>query len=152
MLAAIAYCKNMFLTDNEIRELQERWDIPLHETYIRYQRYLRDNSLMDHDDQLVYAYRILKSKTDFLAYYRKRFRYILVDEAQDTSKVQHAIIRLLAGENGNLFMVGDEDQSIYGFRTAYPEALLNFQKDFPSAKIIVMNRNYRHPIAVYYGE
>ena len=143
MLAAIAYCKNMLLTDNEIRELQERWDIPLHETYIRYQRYLRDNSLMDYDDQLVYAYRILKSKTDFLVYYRKRFRYILVDEAQDTSKVQHAIIRLLAGENGNLFMVGDEDQSIYGFRAAYPEALLTFQKDFPSAKIIVMNRNYR---------
>lgn len=143
MLTAIAYCKNMLLTDDEIQELQERWDIPVHETYIRYQRYLRDNSLMDYDDQLVYAYRILKSKPDFLAYYRKRFQYILVDEAQDTSKVQHAIIQLLAGENGNLFMVGDEDQSIYGFRAAYPEALLNFQHDFPNAKIIVMNHNYR---------
>lgn len=143
MLTAIAYCKNMLLTDEEIQELQERWDIPLHEAYTRYQRQLRDNSLMDYDDQLVYAYRILKSKPDFLAYYRKRFQYILVDEAQDTSKVQHAIIRLLAGENGNLFMVGDEDQSIYGFRAAYPEALMNFQQDFPNAKIIVMNHNYR---------
>ena len=143
MLTAIAYCKNMLLTDDEIQELQERWDIPLFETYTRYQRYLRDNSLMDYDDQLVYAYRILKSKPDFLSDYRNRFQYILVDEAQDTSKVQHAIIRLLAGENGNLFMVGDEDQSIYGFRAAYPEALLNFQLYFPNAKIIVLNHNYR---------
>lgn len=65
-----------------------------------------------------------------------------MDEAQDTSKIQHIIIGLLAGEQGNLFMVGDEDQSIYGFRAAYPEALLNFTKEHPGAKELVMDQNY----------
>ena len=66
------------------------------------------------------------------------YPYICVDEAQDTSKIQHAIIALLASGSENLFMVGDEDQSIYGFRAAYPEALLTFEKNYPDAKVLLM--------------
>ena len=86
---------------------------------------------------------MLKGSKDLLAFYKDRYRYICVDEAQDTSKVQHMIIALLSGDKGNLFMVGDEDQSIYGFRAAYPEALLNFEKEHPGAKVLIMDKNYR---------
>ena len=98
---------------------------------------------MDYDDQMIYAYRMLKGSPQLLDFYRNKYRYICVDEAQDTSKIQHMIISLLAGESGNLFMVGDEDQSIYGFRAAYPEALLNFEKEHKGARVLVMDKNYR---------
>ena len=111
--------------------------------YERYNRYLREQHLMDYDDQMVYALNILRKVPQVLAHFQDLYRYICVDEAQDTSKIQHAIIALLASRDGNLFMVGDEDQSIYGFRAAYPEALLNFEKDHPGAKILMMEQNYR---------
>ena len=139
----ITYCKNMLLTDEEIEGLGNNEGIKLFDIYRKYNQYLRQNRLMDYDDQMIYAYRMLKSSEDLLKMYRNRYRYICVDEAQDTSKIQHLIIGMLAGKDGNLFMVGDEDQSIYGFRAAYPEALLDFEKDHPSAKVLVMDQNYR---------
>ncbi len=141
--ALITYCKNMLLTDDEITEAGEEANIPLLDIYGDYNHYLRSNQLMDYDDQLVYAYRMLKGDPDFLRFYQDRYRYICVDEAQDTSKIQHMIINLLSGTDGNLFLVGDEDQSIYGFRAAYPEALLNFEKNHPKASVLVMDQNYR---------
>ena len=138
----IAYAKNMMLDDEHIRDMKCA-DLPFGDIYAEYRSRLRQNCLMDYDDQLVYALEILKKYPDVLEYYRKKFRYICVDEAQDTSKIQHEIIALLSGKNGNLFMVGDEDQSIYGFRAAYPEALMTFSADHPGAKIIVMNINFR---------
>ena len=98
---------------------------------------------MDYDDQMVYAYRLLKSVPWLLQYYQDTYPYICVDESQDTSKIQHEIIALLAAKNRNLFMVGDEDQSIYGFRAAYPEALLAFEKNYPEAKVLLMEENFR---------
>lgn len=98
---------------------------------------------MDYDDQMIYANNMLNKSPELLKYYRNMYQYICVDEAQDTSKIQHMIINLLAGVNGNLFMVGDEDQSIYGFRAAYPEALLEFKNIHPKAQILVMDKNYR---------
>ena len=139
----ITYCKNMMLENDEIMEIGEREDLPLLEIFERYNQVLRSNRLMDYDDQMIYAYEMLLRDFSLLEYYRNRFRYICVDEAQDTSRIQHEIIALLAGVNGNLFMVGDEDQSIYGFRAAYPEALLNFEKTHSKAKVLVMNLNYR---------
>lgn len=139
----ITYCKNMLLGEKEIRDIGEKENIPLYETYTSYNQYLRSNRLMDYDDQMVYAYRMLRNDSELLDSYRKQFPFICVDEAQDTSKIQHLIIGLLAGTNGNLFMVGDEDQSIYGFRAAYPEALLDFEVNHPNAKVLVMSRNYR---------
>ena len=92
---------------------------------------------------MIYAYRLLKSAPWLLDYYQNLYPYICVDEAQDTSKIQHEIIALLASKNENLFMVGDEDQSIYGFRAAYPEALLSFEKNHKGAKVLLMEDNYR---------
>ncbi|MBQ7658383.1 MAG: ATP-dependent helicase, partial [Butyrivibrio sp.] len=123
--------------------LGEDEGLELLQIYESYNKELKARSLMDYDDQMIYAYRMLKGSKDLLEFYRDKYRYICVDEAQDTSKVQHMIIALLSGEKGNLFMVGDEDQSIYGFRAAYPEALLHFEKEHPGAKVLVMNRNYR---------
>ena len=84
---------------------------------------------MDYDDQMTYTCSILHSSKEMLSALRRQYPYICVDEAQDTSKIQHKIISLIAGDTGNLFMVGDEDQSIYGFRAAYPKALLDFEND-----------------------
>lgn len=80
---------------------------------------------------------------NFWHIFRTCILYICVDEAQDTSKIQHAIIALLASKTKNLFMVGDEDQSIYGFRAAYPEALLSFETHYPGAKVLLMEENFR---------
>lgn len=139
----ITYCKNMYFRPEEIEELGREAEIDLLRIYEIYNNELKKRSLMDYDDQMLYAYRILKGSPVVLDHYRKKYQYICVDEAQDTSKIQHMIISLLAGENGNLFMVGDEDQSIYGFRAAYPEALLNFEKDHINAKVLIMDKNYR---------
>jgi DNA helicase-2/ATP-dependent DNA helicase PcrA len=139
----ITYCKNMMLDTDEIKTLGEDEGLDLLAMYESYNRELKARSLMDYDDQMIYAYRMLKGSKELLAFYRDRYRYICVDEAQDTSKIQHMIIALLSGDNGNLFMVGDEDQSIYGFRAAYPEALLNFEKDHPGARVLIMDKNYR---------
>nr|WP_297707780.1 ATP-dependent helicase [uncultured Butyrivibrio sp.] len=139
----ITYCKNMCLTEKEIQKLGKDQQIDLFKIYEAYNNELKSRSLMDYDDQMIYAYRMLKGSKELLSYYQNEYRYICVDEAQDTSKIQHMIISLLSGEKGNLFMVGDEDQSIYGFRAAYPDALLNFEKDHPGAKVLVMDTNYR---------
>ena len=96
------------------------------ELYTRYCAALREARQMDYDDQMAYALAILRKRPEILAEFQEHYPYLCVDESQDTSRVQHAIIELLAQKAGNLFMVGDEDQSIYGFRAAYPEALLRF--------------------------
>ena len=98
---------------------------------------------MDYDDQMVYAHTKLVKYPRILKFFSDKFKFICVVEAQDTSKIQHRIIKLLTAENGNIFMVGDEDQSIYGFRAAYPEALVNFEKEYKNAKVLLMEKNYR---------
>ena len=138
---AITYIKNMMMSEEQILEIEE--DYPhLSKMYFAYQSALEKQYQMDFDDQMVYALRILREDSDTLNALRQRYRYICVDEAQDTSRIQHEIIRLLASGN-NLFMVGDEDQSIYGFRAAYPKALLNFRYDYLNPYILRMERNYR---------
>ena len=139
----ITYIKNMMLNEEELQKLEEESDIRIAEIYREYCRQMREQKLMDYDDQMLYAYNMLRKDPDVLAYFQNRYPYICVDEAQDTSKIQHAIIALLAAGTGNLFMVGDEDQSIYGFRAAYPEALLSFEKNHPGAKVLLMEENFR---------
>ena len=139
----ITYAKNMMLSDDGIRELDKSTGLPISKIYRAYCDAMREQRLMDYDDQMVYAYRILKKYPRLLQSVRNTYRYICVDEAQDTSRIQHEIIRLLAGKHGNLFMVGDEDQSIYGFRAAYPEALLSFERDHEGARVLLMEENFR---------
>lgn len=139
----ITYIKNSCLTREEIQELEEICEYKISALYQAYCGEMRRQGLMDYDDQMTYALNILRKSPETLDFFRRQYPYICVDEAQDTSKIQHAIIALLAGERGNLFMVGDEDQSIYGFRAAYPEALLSFEKDHPGAKVLLMEENFR---------
>ena len=139
----ITYIKNMMLNEEELQKLEEESDIRIAGIYREYCRQMREQKMMDYDDQMLYAYNILRKDPGVLAYFQNRYPYICVDEAQDTSKIQHAIIALLAAGTGNLFMVGDEDQSIYGFRAAYPEALLSFEKKHSGAKVLLMEENFR---------
>lgn len=139
---AITYIKNMMLTAEEIREM----DIGVGhfpELYAAYCKTLRDRKQMDFDDQMQYALTILQRVPAVLEHFQEQYRYLCVDESQDTSRIQHEIIRLLAKKYGNLFMVGDEDQSIYGFRAAYPEALVEFEQLYPEGRVLVMEENYR---------
>lgn len=139
----LTYIKNMMLNEEELQKLEEESDIRIAGIYREYCRQMREQKMMDYDDQMLYAYNMLRKDPGVLAYFQNRYPYICVDEAQDTSKIQHAIIALLADGTGNLFMVGDEDQSIYGFRAACPEALLSFEKKHPGAKVLLMEENFR---------
>ena len=144
--SAITYIKNMMLTEEQIRELEA--DYPhLSKMCAAYQEALEQQRQRDFDDQMVFALEILRNNSDVVAALRARYKYLCVDEAQDTSKIQHEIIRVLA-EGNNLFMVGDEDQSIYGFRAAYPKALLNFRYSYLNPYILRMERNYRSTVQI----
>jgi len=138
----LVYCRNMILPADEIKKIKVG-ETDFYEFFTRYRDYKNSNRIMDYDDQLEFALKILVKNPDILGYYQNKFRYISIDEAQDTSKIQHMIIRLLAGKYRNIFMVGDEDQSIYGFRAAYPQALLEFKKIYPEGEILLMEKNYR---------
>ena len=142
LLSHLSLIKNSMLTQGEVKELDS--DIPrLWELYEAYNAVKRSKNLMDFDDMLSYAYTALRKFPQLLENYRSKFLYLCVDEAQDTSRLQHEIIRLLAAPRNNLFMVGDEDQSIYRFRGAHPQTLLDFPKLYPGAKILKMEENFR---------
>lgn len=111
--------------------------------YTAYQRELTENDAMDFDDLLLYACRLLSSEPDVLEKYRGRFRYIMVDEYQDTNRLQYLIVRLLAKEHENICVVGDDDQCIYEWRGADIRNILDFEKDFPHAKVVKLEQNYR---------
>lgn len=111
--------------------------------YEKYEKHLRANNALDFDDLLLETLRLLKRDKEALDYLSEKFRYILVDEFQDTNSVQYGIIKLLASKHRNLFAVGDDDQSIYGWRGAEIENILSFDKDYPDAKIYKLERNYR---------
>lgn len=143
----ITYCKNQMLREEEIHSYQvQGMDFPA--VYFEYQDYLRRSRWMDFDDQMVFAYQVFRQYPEILARFQDRWPYLCVDEAQDTSKIQHAILQLLAKKHRNLFLVGDEDQSIYGFRAAWPQALLDFQRTWPGAKVMLMETNYRSTKAI----
>lgn len=108
-----------------------------------YDNLLRRQNLIDFDDMLVYTYELLTQRKDILKAWQNKFQYILIDETQDMNQLQYDIVKLLAAPKNNLFMVGDDDQSIYRFRGARPEIMLGFEKDYPEAKKIVLDTNYR---------
>lgn len=111
--------------------------------FARYEQAHREMGLLDFDDMLVCTYELLKERADILAGWQKRFQYILVDEFQDINLLQYEILKLLAKPEDNLFIVGDDDQSIYRFRGAKPEIMLNFPKDYPEAETILLDMNFR---------
>ena len=113
------------------------------EVYTLYQRRLKENNAIDFDDIINYTIKILSENVDILEYYSNKFKYILVDEYQDTNKSQFTLVTMLASKHGNITAVGDNDQGIYSFRGADISNILNFERDFPGTKIIKLEQNYR---------
>jgi DNA helicase-2/ATP-dependent DNA helicase PcrA len=113
------------------------------QVYVEYQARLERAGAMDFDDLLTQTVRLLREHPDVLRHYRQRFRHVLVDEYQDTNKVQNDLVLLLAGEHRNAFVVGDSDQSIYSFRAADIRNILEFEQAFPDATVVVLDQNYR---------
>ncbi len=111
--------------------------------YHAYDDYLRRHNQLDFEDMLVFTYELFSQRKDILGLWQKKFQYILIDEFQDINTLQYKIIQMLAKPQDNLFIVGDDDQSIYRFRGAKPEIMLNFEKDYPKAKRVLLDINYR---------
>ena len=111
--------------------------------YVYYEKCLENGKLLDFDDMLLYCYELLTERKDILKKWQDRYKYILIDEFQDINRIQYDIIRMLALPHNNIFIVGDDDQSIYGFRGSKPEIMLNFEKDYPRAEKILLDNNYR---------
>ena len=143
--AVISDAKNRLLTPAEwLKDAGDSFrNKHLSEVYARYEDGLRANNALDFDDLLLKTLELFAAQPPVLDYYRNRFDYILVDEYQDTNAAQYELVRLLAGEKRNLCVVGDDDQSIYGWRGADIRNILDFEKDFPDARVVKLERNYR---------
>lgn len=145
ILAEISKAKNEMLLPEEYAR-ENDWDFgkkKICEAYAVYQQQLKKNNALDFDDLLVKTVELFRSDREVLANYQRRFQYIMVDEYQDTNTVQFLLIRLLAGDLKNICVVGDDDQSIYGFRGANIANILDFEKYFPETKVIKLEQNYR---------
>lgn len=113
--------------------------------YMDYEGFLKKHRLIDFDDMLTLTYELFKERPDILSAWQKKYQYILVDEFQDINQIQYDIVRMMAAPENNLFMVGDDDQSIYRFRGSKPEIMLHVPKDYPDVKQIQLDVNYRCP-------
>ena len=145
LLGVISHAKNELISTEEFR-LQAGGDFMLlkeADVYEEYEKQLRSNNALDFDDLLVKTVQLFQTQADVLASYQNRFRYIMVDEYQDTNTVQFELVRLLAAQYRNLCVVGDDDQSIYKFRGANIKNILNFEEFFADAKVIKLEQNYR---------
>lgn len=145
LLSAISSAKNELVSPEQFR-LEAGGDYgrkKIADVYDEYEKQLRANNALDFDDLLVKCVQLFQTQRDVLEYYQNRFRYIMVDEYQDTNTVQFELVRLLASGSRNLCVVGDDDQSIYKFRGANIKNILNFEKVFEDAKVIKLEQNYR---------
>jgi len=144
VLGHISYAKNHMLDPQEVylNSHDPKTERVAH-IYEQYRKELRKANALDFDDLLLETVRLLKTSTETRDYYNRRYRYILIDEYQDTNRPQYELMRMLAGERHNVCAVGDEDQSIYSWRGADIRNILEFEKDFPEAKIVRLEQNYR---------
>ena len=145
LLSAISSAKNEMILPDEF-ELNTGGDfakMKIAKVYREYEAQMRANNALDFDDLLVKTVQLLQTQPDVLESYQERFRYIMVDEYQDTNTVQFQLVSLLAGKYKNLCVVGDDDQSIYKFRGANIRNILDFEHEFPDAKVIKLEQNYR---------
>lgn len=143
-VSAIGYVKNRLLKDSDIKSYASKKEL---ENFIdilnSYEKFKKDNRLYDFDDMLLKTLYILNKHPVTLNFIRNKYKYILLDEAQDTSLLQYKILKLITNENSNIFLVADDDQSIYNFRGAYSELLLNINEIFPNTKFYFMEQNFR---------
>ena len=145
VLARISEAKNAMISPDQFeRGARSNYrETKIAEAYHEYQRQLKANNAMDFDDLLLLTVQLLQQEPDVLEFYQRRFHYVMVDEYQDTNHVQFEFVRLLTRDSGNLCVVGDDDQSIYGFRGADIRNILDFEAAFPGAKVIKLEQNYR---------
>lgn len=140
----ISFIKNEMLSDAEIERyfLSEPEKIAK-QVYYEYEKVLKKNNVVDFDDLLKLPVELFMKNTDILDKYQEKYKYILIDEYQDTNEVQYKLVKLLSSKYRNIFVVGDQNQAIYGFRQANYKNILNFEKDYPDANVVVLNQNYR---------
>lgn len=144
LLSAISNAKNALQTPAEYAKVAASpFENIVAEVYKSYQLELRNNQALDFDDLIMVTIELFEQNDEILAYYQKKFQYILVDEYQDTNDAQYKLVNLLAQRFKNLCVVGDADQSIYGWRGANMENILNFEHDYPDAKTVMLEQNYR---------
>ena len=142
--ATISDAKNKLITSSEfLNQAKDEWERNVAQVYQAYARALKANHALDFDDLLTHTYWFLERNPDVLQRYRERFSHLLVDEYQDTNHCQYRLIRLLAGESGHLFVVGDPDQSIYRWRGADISNILDFSRDYPHCRELRLTQNYR---------
>ncbi len=145
MLSAISAAKNAAILPEKYLEEAgpDLWKKTVGQVYMEYRKRMLQADAMDFDDLLLYTVLLLENSSETREYYQRRFRYVLVDEYQDTNVLQYRLVRLLAGERQNLCVVGDDDQGIYKFRGATIQNILDFEKDYPGARVIKLEQNYR---------
>lgn len=146
ILSKISDAKNNMLSPDEYEgrmNASNPWDGITLACYRQYQQELIKNNAMDFDDLLLHTVQLFQQHPDVLAYYTERFRYLHVDEYQDTNHAQYQLAQLLASAHHNICVVGDSDQSIYGWRGADMSNILDFEQDYPSASVIFLEQNYR---------
>lgn len=143
LLTDISVLKNNSINIDEFVPQCTEDKVLFEKLYNQYEEYKEKMELIDFDDMLIQAYDCMKHDKGCLEWLREKYQYIQVDEYQDTNFLQRDIVYMLAGDNGNLAVVGDDDQSIYGFRGARPEVMLKFKEHYPDVKFIRMNTNYR---------
>ncbi|MBY0144765.1 UvrD-helicase domain-containing protein [Neobacillus niacini] len=141
-LQQIGFWKNSLLFPHDIKPETE-WEEKAVFLYKKYEEYKSQKGLFDFDDMLIGCYQLLSTTPSLLELYQNRFHYFLIDEFQDINKVQYELIKLLSGKHRNVCAVGDDDQAIYSFRGSDPSYLLEFEKDFPNAKLVSLEQNYR---------
>lgn len=140
----ISFIKNQMLTDLELDKLfNTPMDKVVVEVYHKYNQKLKESSSVDFDDLLVFPVKLFKERKEVLEHYQEKYKYILIDEYQDTNPVQYKLSLLLANKYRNIFVVGDMNQSIYAFRQADFRNIINFENDFKDAKVIKLEHNYR---------
>lgn len=143
-LGKISKAKNELLTPEVFQRQAADFNAEIAgQVYQLYQQKLAANNALDFDDLLMKTVQLFKASPEVLAYYQEKFRYIMVDEYQDTNQVQYQMVRLMSAESQNICVVGDEDQSIYGWRGADIRNILDFERDYPSAKVVKLEKNYR---------
>lgn len=143
LVRQISYCKNKLLSLDNIKSLSGEIHHKFYDIYIAYEDYKKNNGYIDFDDMLTLSLEYLKDIPEFYYKYSNMYDYIVVDEGQDTSTVQFKIIQIIAGKKANICVVGDDDQSIYEWRSADVDNFLYFDKYFPNVKKIFMEQNYR---------
>lgn len=140
----ISSCKNEFVLPDEYESyVRNEEDDIVYKVYKKYQEILMKNNSVDFDDLLILPIKLFKENKEVLEYYQDRFKYILIDEYQDTNKAQYLLINMISAKNKNICVVGDDSQSIYSFRNADYRNILNFEKDYTNCKVIKLEQNYR---------